>query len=207
MSTPKRILIIDDHPLYRDGLKARLGVRPDFSVVGEAGTCAEGLRLAQNLSPDLAVIDISLPDGSGLAFLEHVQHERPGLPVIVLSMHHEAEYAQRCLSLGARGYLSKNSAPEELEEAMTSVLDGGIYVSPSLLDSSGPAGAFDSLSRQERDVARRLGQGETITGIAQALGVSVTTASTYRTRAMRKLGITTTSGLIRYLLERGLPGL
>ena len=122
-------------------------------------------------------------------------------------MHHEAEYAQRCLSLGARGYLSKNSAPEELEEAMTSVLDGGIYVSPSLLDSSGPAGAFDSLSRQERDVARRLGQGETITGIAQALGVSVTTASTYRTRAMRKLGITTTSGLIRYLLERGLPGL
>ncbi len=202
-----RLLIVDDHAVVRRGTMNIIADRFPNCVFSEAGTLHEARLVLETTPFDLVMLDISLPDGSGLAFREHVQHERPGLPVIVLSMHHEAEYAQRCLSLGARGYLSKNSAPEELEEAMTSVLDGGIYVSPSLLDSSGPAGAFDSLSRQERDVARRLGQGETITGIAQALGVSVTTASTYRTRAMRKLGITTTSGLIRYLLERGLPGL
>lgn len=125
----------------------------------------------------------------------------------MLSMHHEIEYAQRCLSMGARGYLSKNSAPEELEEAMTAILDGGIYVNPSLLDSRRPATIMDTLSRQERDVARRLAQGETMTAIAQAMGVSVKTASTYRTRAMRKLGIGTTSGLIRFMLEHGLAGM
>ena len=153
---------------------------------------------------DLVILDISLPDGSGLDFLEFVQEHSPGLPVIVLSMHHEIEYAERCLNMGARGYLSKKSAPEELEEAMISILDGGIYVNPSLLDSRRSASAMDVLSRQERDVARRLAKGETMTAIAQAMGVSVKTASTYRTRAMRKLGIGTTSGLIRYMLERGL---
>jgi DNA-binding NarL/FixJ family response regulator len=122
-------------------------------------------------------------------------------------MHHEIEYAQRCLGMGARGYLSKNSAPEELEEAMISILDGGIYVNPSLLDSRRSSSAMDALSRQERDVARRLAQGETMTAIALAMGVSVKTASTYRTRAMRKLGIDTTSGLIRFMLEHGLAGM
>ncbi len=202
-----RLLIVDDHAVVRRGTMNIIAERFPGCVFSEAGTLHEARLVLETTPFDLVMLDISLPDGSGLNFLEYAQHAQPGLPVIVLSMHHEAEYAQRCLSLGARGYLSKNSAPEELAEAMTSVLDGGIYVSPSLLDSSGPTGAFASLSRQERDVARRLGQGETITGIAQALGVSVTTASTYRTRAMRKLGITTTTGLIRYLLERGLPGL
>ena len=202
-----RILIVDDHAVVRRGTMNIIADRFPACAFSEAGTLHEARLVLENAAFDLVILDISLPDGSGLDFLELVHHARPGLPVIVLSMHHETEYAQRCMSLGARGYLSKNSAPEELEEAMTSVLDGGMFVSPSLLGTGERMDALDGLSRQEREVARRLGRGETMTQIAAALGVSVKTASTYRTRAMRKLGIATTSALIRYLLERRIPGL
>lgn len=202
-----RLLIVDDHAVVRRGTMNIIADRFPDCAFSEAGTLHEARLVMDSADFDLAVLDISLPDGNGLDFLEFVRHARPGLPVIVLSMHHETEYARRCLSLGARGYLSKNSAPEELEQAMTAVLDGGLYVSPSLLGGGGQTGALGILSRQEREVARRLGRGETMTQIAAALGVSVKTASTYRTRAMRKLGIGTTPALIRYLLERDIPGL
>ena len=198
-----RVLIVDDHAVVRRGTMNIVADRFPASTFSEASSLHEAMIVLDSADFDVVILDISLPDGNGLDLLDVLRDRHPGLPVIVLSMHHEAEYAQRCLSLGARGYLSKNSAPEELEEAMTAVLDGGIFVSPALL-ACAPVTALDKLSRQERDVARRLAQGETMTQIAQALGVSVTTASTYRTRAMRKLGIGTTSGLIRFLLERGL---
>ena len=200
-----RILIVDDHAVVRRGTMNIIADRFAACSFSEAGSLREARVVLDASGFDLVILDISLPDGSGLDLLDVLRDRHPGLPVIVLSMHHEAEYAQRCLSLGARGYLSKNSAPEELEEAMIAVLDGGIFISPALL-TCGPVTALDKLSRQERDVARRLAQGETMTQIAQNLGVSVTTASTYRGRAMRKLGVSTTSGLIRFLVERGLPG-
>ena len=202
-----RLLIVDDHAVVRRGTMNIIIDRFPDCEFSEAGTLHEARLVLGDTRFDLVILDISLPDGSGLDFLEFVREHDPGLPVIMLSMHHEIEYAQRCLSMGARGYLSKNSAPEELEEAITAILDGGIYVNPSLLDSRRPATIMDTLSRQERDVARRLAQGETMTAIAQAMGVSVKTASTYRTRAMRKLGIGTTSGLIRFMLEHGLAGM
>lgn len=200
-----RVLIVDDHAVVRRGTMNIIADRFPVCAFSEASSLHEAMIVLATTGFDLVILDISLPDGSGLDMLDVLRERHPGLPVIVLSMHHEAEYAQRCLSLGARGYLSKNSAPEELEEAMTAVLDGGIFISPALL-TSGAGNALDKLSRQERDVARRLAQGETMTQIAQNLGISVTTASTYRSRAMRKLGISTTSGLIRFLVERGLPG-
>ncbi|NCD26173.1 MAG: response regulator transcription factor [Deltaproteobacteria bacterium] len=200
-----RVLIVDDHAVVRRGTMNIVADRFPTSTFSEASSLREAAIVLETTEFDLVILDISLPDGSGLDMLDALRERHPGLPVIVLSMHHEAEYAQRCLALGARGYLSKNSAPEELEEAMSAVLDGGIFVSPALL-GRGPISALDKLSRQERDVARRLAQGETMTQIAQNLGISVTTASTYRGRAMRKLGISTTSGLIRFLVERGLPG-
>jgi len=200
-----RVLIVDDHAVVRRGTMNIVADRFPTSTFSEASSLREAAIVLDTTEFDLVILDISLPDGSGLDMLDALRERHPGLPVIVLSMHHEAEYAQRCLALGARGYLSKNSAPEELEEAMSAVLDGGIFVSPALL-GRGPISALDKLSRQERDVARRLAQGETMTQIAQNLGISVTTASTYRGRAMRKLGISTTSGLIRFLVERGLPG-
>lgn len=109
MSVPKRILIIDDHPLYRDGLKARLAARSDFSVVGEAGTCAEGLRLAQTMSPDLAVIDISLPDGSGIELTREIRTFRPDMPVLIVSMHAKLDFIAAAFQAGASGYMSKES--------------------------------------------------------------------------------------------------
>jgi DNA-binding NarL/FixJ family response regulator len=202
-----RLLIVDDHAVVRRGTMNIIIDRFPECEFSEAGTLHEARLVLGDTRFDLVILDISLPDGSGLDFLDFAREHDPGLPVIMLSMHHEIEYAQRCLSMGARGYLSKNSAPEELEEAMTAILDGGIYVNPSLLDSRRPATIMDTLSRQERDVARRLAQGETMTAIAQAMGVSVKTASTYRTRAMRKLGIGTTSGLIRFMLEHGPAGM
>ena len=202
-----RILIVDDHAVVRRGTMNIIIDRFPECEFSEAGTLHEARLVLEDARFDLVILDISLPDGSGIDFLQYAQEHSPGLPIIVLSMHHEIEYAQRCLGMGARGYLSKNSAPEELEEAMVSILDGGIYVNPSLLDSRRPSSAMDALSRQERDVARRLAQGETMTAIAQAMGVSVKTASTYRTRAMRKLGIDTTSGLIRFMLEHGPAGM
>lgn len=202
-----RLLIVDDHAVVRRGTMNIIIDRFPDCEFSEAGTLHEARLVLGDTRFDLVILDISLPDGSGLDFLDFAREHDPGLPVIMLSMHHEIEYAQRCLSMGARGYLSKNSAPEELEEAMTAILDGGIYVNPSLLDSRRPATIMDTLSRQERDVARRLAQGETMTSIAQAMGVSVKTASTYRTRAMRKLGIGTTSGLIRFMLEHGPAGM
>lgn len=200
-----RVLIVDDHAVVRRGTMNIVTDRFPASTFSEASTLREAMIVLESTDFDLVILDISLPDGSGLNLLDALRERHPGLPVIVLSMHHETEYAQRCLTLGARGYLSKNSAPEELEEAMEAILDGGIFVSPALLTGNATT-AMDRLSRQERDVARRLAQGETMTQIAQALGVSVTTASTYRGRAMRKLGVSTTSGLIRFLVERGLPG-
>jgi len=202
-----RLLIVDDHAVVRRGTMNIVTDRFPHCVFSEAGTLHEGRLVLETAEFDLVILDISLPDGNGLNLLGFIQETHPGLPVIMLSMHHENEYAQRCLSMGARGYLSKNSAPEELEEAMSTVLDGGIFVSPSLLEPVDRPRALDTLSRQELEVARGLGLGRTMTQIAQDLDVSIKTASTYRARAMRKLGVTTIPALIRYLLERGLPGL
>ena len=154
-----RLLIVDDHAVVRRGTMNIIIDRFPDCEFSEAGTLHEARLVLGDTRFDLVVLDISLPDGSGLDFLDFAREHDPGLPVIMLSMHHEIEYAQRCLSMGARGYLSKNSAPEELEEAMTAILDGGIYVNPSLLDSRRPSTVMDTLSRQERDVARRLAQG------------------------------------------------
>lgn len=202
-----RLLIVDDHAVVRRGTMNIIADRFNSCTFSEAGTLHEARLVLESTAFDLVILDISLPDGSGLDLLEYLQRAHAGLPVIVLSMHHETEYAQHCLRLGARGYLSKNSAPEELEEALTAVFDGGLYVSPALLEAGTPAGALTRLSRQEREVVRRLGQGETVTQVAQTMGVSVKTASTYRGRAMRKLGVSTTTALIRYLVEKNLPGL
>ncbi|MFZ5427375.1 MAG: response regulator [Thermodesulfobacteriota bacterium] len=199
------ILVVDDHAVVRRGTMDIIADMPGPCSFTEAAGVAQALRALEGGTFDLAVLDISLPDGSGLDLLEHMTRERPGLPAIVLSMHQEAEYARRALSLGARGYLGKNSAPEELAEALAVVLDGGVYVSPSLsprlADGKGRAGGLPGLSAREAEVARRLGAGEKLTDIARDMGISVKTASTYRSRGMRKLGVNTTAAIIRRVIE------
>ncbi|MDP3428946.1 MAG: response regulator transcription factor, partial [Desulfomicrobium sp.] len=135
MSAPKRILIIDDHPLYRDGLKARLAARPDFNVVGEAGTCAEGLRLTQTMSPDLAIIDISLSDGSGIELTREIRLSHPDMPVLIVSMHAKLDFIAAAFQAGASGYMSKESGGEGILQAIGTVLSGGQYLDGSLSPS------------------------------------------------------------------------
>lgn len=202
------ILVVDDHAVVRRGTMDIITDIPLECSFTQAGSVAAALSALAARSFDLAVLDISLPDGSGLELLELMTREHPGLPVIVLSMHQEAEYARKALSLGARGYLGKNSAPDEMAEALAAVLGGGQYVSPSLKADLRAGGAAQgpgagALSLREREVARRLGAGEKLTDIARDMGVSVKTASTYRARAMRKLGVTTTAGVIRRVIEKG----
>jgi len=199
------ILVVDDHAVVRRGTMDIIADMPFDCRFTEAASVAGTLHALEAGDFDLAVLDISLPDGSGLDLLEHMTSQRPGLPVIVLSMHQEAEYARRALSLGAKGYLGKNSAPEELSEALSVVMDGGVYVSASLVadlsTGRGRGGGLPGLSPKEAEVARRLGSGEKLTDIARDMGVSVKTASTYRTRAMRKLGVSTTAAFIRLLIK------
>lgn len=207
MNRPLAILVVDDHAVVRRGTMDIIADMPGERRFVEAASMAEAEAALEAEEFGLAVLDISLPDGSGLKLLERMTSERPDMPVVVLSMHHEAEYARRALALGAKGYLSKNSAPEELAEALSLVLAGETYVSPALslrLSGSGDTRpASSGLSRQEREVAYRLGRGETLSGVAASMGVSVKTASTYRARIMRKLGLKTTADFFRYAIEKG----
>jgi DNA-binding NarL/FixJ family response regulator len=175
----------------------------------EADTSRQALDLLRDHTCGLVILDLSLPDESGFETLAGIRRTQPELPVIVSSMHVEAEYARRALALGANGYLGKNAAPGELALAIARVLDGEAYVSPGLAGEltsrDGPAGRPGSprLSPREREVMHRLARGEKLTDVAAAMRVTVQTAGTYRARIMKKLGLATTADFFRYALEKG----
>ena len=217
MSTPKRILIVDDHPLYRDGLRARLGARPDFSVVGEAGTSAEGLRMAKDLAPDLAVVDISLPDGSGIELTREMRAVRPDMPVLIVSMHAKLDFIAAAFQAGASGYMSKESGGEGILQAIDTVLGGGQYLdgslSPTVLrrlsDISGRKAktvdaSYGTLSLREQQVMRLLAEGLTPEEIAAKLFVSRKTVLNHRYSIMTKLGIKSPMAFVRHAARLGL---
>ena len=217
MSTPKRILIVDDHPLYRDGLRARLGARPDFSVVGEAGTSAEGLRMAKDLAPDLAVVDISLPDGSGIELTREMRAVRPDMPVLIVSMHAKLDFIAAAFQAGASGYMSKESGGEGILQAIDTVLAGGQYLdgslSPTVLrrlsDISGRKAktvdaSYGTLSLREQQVMRLLAEGLTPEEIAAKLFVSRKTVLNHRYSIMTKLGIKSPMAFVRHAARLGL---
>lgn len=191
-------LIIDDHAVVRRGTMNILNDRFPHCRFAEAGSLLQARHFLEESSFDVIILDISLPDGSGLQLLADLPAHPP---VIVLSMHDETEYALRCASLGARGYLSKNSAPEELGDAVETVLSGGMYIGFEHQNVNDDP--LQCLSTRERELVVRLGRGETLTGIAADLGVSIQTAGTYRSRALRKLGLETTAALLRFLIETG----
>lgn len=217
MSTPKRILIVDDHPLYRDGLRARLCARPDFSVVDEAGSCAEGLRMTRELAPDLAVVDISLPDGSGIELTREMRAERPGMPVLIVSMHAKLDFIAAAFQAGASGYMSKESGGEGILQAIDTVLGGGQYLdgslSPTVLrrlsDISGRKAktvdaSYGTLSLREQQVMRLLAEGLTPEDIAAKLFVSRKTVLNHRYSIMTKLGIKSPMAFVRHAARLGL---
>ena len=206
-----RALVVDDHVMIRRGVRQLLADElPDLEVVEAASAeAAEALLAAQTF--DLALVDVNLPGRSGLALVQAVRSLRPGLPVLVLSVHPESELALRCLRLGAAGYLCKDGAAETLVEAVRTVLAGGRHVTPDLAgrlaerhgepDPQAPAASpLECLSERELQVLRLVSRGFSLKAIAQRLGISEKTVASYRARLSEKLGVSTNVELTRLAL-------
>ena len=206
-----RILVCDDHPIVRRGLREVLEQAGAPVTVGEAASAAEGLALARKQSWDTVVLDITMPGRSGLELLKELKSERPNVPVLVLSVHPAEQYAVRVLRAGASGYLTKESAPEELLTAIRHIVRGGRYISPSvgetLADDLGrPAEQLPhhGLSDREFEIMRLLASGRRVSEIAEQLHLSVKTVSTYRARVLLKLNLRTTAEIMRYAIKHDL---
>ena len=206
-----RVLVCDDHPIVRRGLREILEQAGAPVTVGEAASAAEGLALARKQSWDTVVLDITMPGRSGLELLKDLKSERPNVPVLVLSVHPAEQYAVRVLRAGASGYLTKESAPEELLTAIRHIVRGGRYISPSvgetLADDLGRPAAelpHHGLSDREFEVMRLLASGQRASEIAEELHLSVKTVSTYRARVLQKLNLRTTAEIMRYAIKHGL---
>ncbi len=217
MNSHKRIIIIDDHPMYREGLKSRLKEIQDVQVVGEGGTYADGMRLADKLQPDLAVLDISLPDGSGINLTRELRERLPELVVLIVSMHTAMEFIGAAFRAGASGYMSKDSSADDILHAIEKVLAGGEYLdgslSPSVLKrlealSHRKARSLDesysSLSIREQQIMRLLAEGLSPDDIAARLFVTKKTVLNHRYAIMTKLGIKTPLAFIRHAARLGL---
>ncbi len=206
-----KVLVVDDHAVVRRGLVQILAEPPDMTAAGEASSGREALRAVEKDDFDVVVLDISLPDINGLEVLKQLRSLKPELQVLVLSIHSEKQYALRALKAGAAGYLTKESAPEELVAAIRRVSQGRKYLTPTLAerlaDQLGPGvkkEPHETLSDREYQVMSRLAAGKTVTEIAAELSLSVSTVSTYRARILQKLGLKSTAEIMRYALERGL---
>jgi len=206
-----KVLVIDDFPLFRRGVRDLVIEGFHGVKIGEAGNAHEMLELLRLKPWDVAVMDISMPGMNGLEALKQVKQEFPDLPVLILSMYPEEQYAIRTIKAGADGYLTKSSAPEELVKAIKKVHEGGKYVSAEL----GEALAFTTrlgaekqphelLSDREYEVLCLIGSGKTVGEIAVATNLSVTTISTYRARILEKMRMKTNAELVRYAIQQGL---
>jgi DNA-binding NarL/FixJ family response regulator len=206
-----KILVIDDHAVVRHGLKRILEDEFPGVIFGEAGSPHEALELVRNQKWNLVILDISLPGRDGLEVLKDIHAECHRLPVIIFSSYPEEQFVIRTFKAGAVGYLTKESAPEQMGMAVRKVLAGGRYVSPALAEHlAGKFGgeptqpAHEMLSDREYQILRMIGAGKTVTAIGEELSLSVKTVSTYRVRILDKLHLTTTAELICYFFENGL---
>jgi DNA-binding NarL/FixJ family response regulator len=213
MNDKIHVLIADDHAIVRQGLKQILSETEDLVVAGEADDGAEALQLARQQEWNVFLLDVSMPNRNGIDTLKQLKKEFPKLPVLILSMHPEEQYAVRALKAGASGYLTKQSAPEQLVTAIRQVAGGRKYVSPTVAMQLADAIASDSgseqpphelLSDREYEVLKLIADGKTLTQIAEELNLAVATISTFRARILSKLGLSSTAELIRYGLEHGL---
>lgn len=207
----KRILIVDDHEVVRDGVKKILGEQPGAITFGDANTVNEALKLAREQDWDLGLLDLSLGDRSGLEVLKELKQIRPRLPVLILSMHSEEQYARRAFKAGAAGYITKDSPRAELVKAVTKVMSGGRYISPSLaerlvVDLGNETGRapHEALSDREFQVMRLIASGKTVGEIAEMLILSDRTISTYRARILEKMAMRTNAELTHYAIRNEL---
>jgi DNA-binding NarL/FixJ family response regulator len=207
----KRILIVDDHEVLRDGVKRIFDKQPGTIIFGEAGTVQEALRLVREQDWDVVVLDLSLGDRSGLEVLKELKRIRPRLPVLILSMHSEEQFARRAFKAGAAGYITKDSPRAELVKAINKVIGGGRYASSALAeklivdlgkDTDRPL--HESLSDREFEVMRLIASGKTVGEIADLLSLSDSTISTYRARILEKMEMKTNAELTHYAIQNKL---
>lgn len=206
-----RVLIVDDHAILRRGLRALLSDEFHGAAFGEASNAEEAVKQLGKKIWDVALLDITLPGKSGLDLLKELKAARPKLPVLVLSVHPEDQFAVRVLKAGAEGYMTKESAPEELVSAIRKILAGGRYVSPTLAEKLALSVKKDftrtpheTLSDREYEIMCRIASGRTVTEIAGELSLSVKTISTYRARILEKLGVKNSAEITRYAIGNGL---
>jgi two-component system invasion response regulator UvrY len=206
-----QVLVADDHPLLRSGLKHVLQQEPDFSSPGEAENSDQVLEQLEERRWDVVVLDIAMPGRNGLETLSEIRKRRPGLPVLMLSMHPEEQYAIRAIKAGASGYLTKNNAATELVRAIRRIVAGKKYVSPALaevlahlIESGEQRPRHEVLSDREYHVVCAIASGKSVSEIAAATSLSVKTISTYRARALEKMKMHSNAELTRYAIRNGL---
>jgi two-component system invasion response regulator UvrY len=206
-----RILIVDDHAILRRGLRALLSDEFHGAAFGEAGDAVEAIEQLRKKEWDVALLDMTMPGKSGLDLLKELKVEWPTLPVLVLSGHSEDQFAIRVLKAGGAGYMTKESAPEELAKAVRKILAGGRYVSATFAEKLAMGVKKDltrtpheTLSDREYEVMSGIGSGKTVKEIAQELSLSAKTISTYRTRVLEKLGVKNSAEIAQYAIRNGL---
>ncbi|MBI3459867.1 response regulator transcription factor [Candidatus Acetothermia bacterium] len=205
------VLIADDHPIVRQGLKQILAGESDVKIVGEAQNTQEIFKLIGTQPWDIVILDLSMPDRGGLEVLNDLHRDFPQLPILILSMHPEDQFAVRVLKAGASGYMTKDSAPEELVNAIRKILAGHKYISSALaeklakdLEAGTEKLPHETLSDREYHVMCMLASGKTVSEIAKELSLSVKTISTYRARVLEKMGMKNNAELIHYVLKNKL---
>ena len=206
-----KVIIADDHPIVRAGLKQIITEEHDISVAGEAGNGAELLSWVRRQDYDVILLDLSMPGMDGLDVLKQLKSEQPRLPVVILTVHPEAQYALRILRAGASGYLTKSSAPTELVRAIRKVHRGGKYLTATLaekiafaLDANTDRPAHEGLSDREYQVLCLIASGKSVSQIAAELALSVKTISTYRSRLLEKMQMKSNAELTHYAFQNGL---
>jgi DNA-binding NarL/FixJ family response regulator len=199
-----RLMLVDDHPLVRDGLKARLASETDIVVVGEAGDAPQALAVLAGCAPTLVLMDIGMKDVNGIELTTSLLQRVPQLMVLMLSMYDSVEYAQRAMQAGARGYVLKDSPSSEILSALRTVAAGGTYLSPVIAQRLFRAPApRNQMSTRELDILACLAQGQSSKQIARALDLSVRTVESHRQNIRRKLDLETQADLIKYAVEHG----
>ncbi|MBI4726964.1 response regulator transcription factor [candidate division TA06 bacterium] len=212
-----KILLVDDHKIVREGLRTLLDTQSDFSVAAEAADGMSAVKLAQQLKPDVIIMDITLPDLNGIEATRKILNKNPRIKVIALSMHADRRFVLEILKSGARGYLLKDSAFDELVLAIRTVVKNRTYLSPQIADlvvreyirrtDRADQSAFTLLSAREREVLQMMAEGKATKQIAAKMDISVKTVETFRQQIMNKTGIDNVAGLTKYAIKEGLTNL
>jgi DNA-binding NarL/FixJ family response regulator len=213
--TKTRIVLADDHPIVLDGLRNLVRAEPDFELVGEAAGGLAALKVIRDKRPDVAVLDISMPEINGIVLSRRLAGEMPGLRILVLTLHEDRAYLNQALEAGVRGYVLKRSAVENLVQAIRAVMVGGTYVDPAIAGrvfdgkranakpSANKSGAAPALTEREAAVLKMAALGFTNKEIASRLDVGVKSVETYKARGLEKLGLRTRAELVRYASTQG----